>query len=124
LVVATFPAHGAAQSSRQQLILASGLPVPSTYASVRDAKDWLNPQVCPGGIDVTVRSVERKSMVAIRELSGALIKLPVEAWPYGRVEPSRNARSMSRELWRRVCSGSPMWKGAQDTWCFHHPLTS
>jgi hypothetical protein len=60
-----------------------GSPISAKYGPIRDAKDWLNPylQVCAGGVDVT----KRKSLVAIRELSGTLIKLPVEAWPYGRV---------------------------------------
>ena len=85
--LAIFVENGAAQSSRQQLNPRIGAPVPARYEAVRDAKDWLNPylQVCEGGVDVTVHSIKRKSLVAVRDLSGTLVTLPVEAWPYGRV---------------------------------------
>lgn len=57
------------------------------YDGVRDAKDWLNPflAVCPQGVDLTVASVKHKSLVSIPDLRAALIKLPVEAWQYGRI---------------------------------------
>jgi hypothetical protein len=61
--------------------------VPMKYDGVRDAKDWLNPflAVCPQGVDLTVASVKHKSLVSIPDLRAALIKLPVEAWQYGRI---------------------------------------
>jgi len=31
------------------------------------------------------RSIKHESIVSIRDLRAALIKLPLEAWPYGRV---------------------------------------
>jgi hypothetical protein len=34
---------------------------------------------------VTVRSIKQKWVFSIPDLHDALIKLPVEAWPYGRV---------------------------------------
>jgi hypothetical protein len=62
-------------------------PVPAKYEAVRDAKDWLNPylQVCAGDVDITVRSIKRKSAVALRDSCDTLVKLPAEGWPYGRV---------------------------------------
>ena len=76
-----------AQSSRQQLSPRIRSPVPAKYEAVRDAKDWLNPylQVCAGDVDITVRSIKRKSAVALRDLADTLVKLPAEGWPYGRV---------------------------------------
>jgi hypothetical protein len=87
VVVATLPAPCSAQSSNQQLNPRIGSPVPAKYDAVRDPKDWLNPylQVCAGAIDLTVHSVKRKSSVTIRDLRDTLVKLPVEAWPYGRI---------------------------------------
>ena len=61
--------------------------MPARYDAVRDAKDWLNPflQMCADGVDVTVRSIKHRSLVAIRELRDTMVKLPVDDWPYGRV---------------------------------------
>ena len=87
VVMAALSTFGAGQSSNQQLNPRIGSPVPARYAAVRDAKDWLNPylQVCAGGVDLTVHPIKRKSSVAIRDVRDALVKLPVEAWPYGRI---------------------------------------
>ena len=87
VVMATLPTFGAGQSSNQQLNPRIGSPVPARYDAVRDAKDWFNPylQVCAAGVDLTVHSIKRKSSVAIRDVRDALLKLPVEAWPYGRI---------------------------------------
>ena len=87
LILATLPTLAAAQSSSQNLNPRIESAVRARYDAVRDAKDWLNPflQVCADGVDLTVHSIKRKSLVAIRDLRGTLVKLPVEAWPYGRV---------------------------------------
>jgi hypothetical protein len=87
VVVATLPTAGSAQSSNQQLNPRIESPVPARYDVVRDANDWLNPylQVCASGVDVTVRSIKRKSSVAIRDLRDTLVKLPLKAWSYGRI---------------------------------------
>jgi hypothetical protein len=87
LAAAALPTPAAAQSPSERLNPRIGSPVPARYDAVRDARDWLNPylQVCAGGINVTVHSIKHKSLVAIRDLHGTLVKLPVEAWPYGRV---------------------------------------
>lgn len=60
---------------------------PEKHQIIRDAKDWLNPylSVCAQGVDLTVASVKTKSLVSIAGLRAALIKLPPEAWPYGRI---------------------------------------
>jgi hypothetical protein len=64
-----------------------GRAVPAKYEGVRDAKDWLNPflSICPQGVDVTVASVNDTSLVSIPDLRAALIRLPLNAWPYGRI---------------------------------------
>ena len=87
LVVAALPTLAAAQSPSGRLNPRIGSPVPARYDAVRDAKDWLNPflQVCADGVDVTVRSIKHRSLVAIRELRETMVKLPVDDWPYGRV---------------------------------------
>ena len=87
VVMATLPTAGLAQSSNQQLNPRLGSPVPARYDAVRDAKDWLNPylQVCASGVDVTVHSIKRQFSVAIRDLRVTLVRLPLEAWSYGRI---------------------------------------
>lgn len=77
----------AAAQTTAQLDSRIGRPVRAKYESIRDAKDWLNPylQVCPQGVDMTVAAVKNKSLVGVSDLRTALIKLPLEAWPYGRI---------------------------------------
>jgi hypothetical protein len=87
VIVSASPTLAAAQTSSQQLNSRIGSPVRARYAAVRDAKDWLNPylQVCADGVDITVQSLKRNSMVTTRNLRATLVKLPVEDWPYGRI---------------------------------------
>jgi hypothetical protein len=75
------------QSRTETLDSRIGPAVASKYRGIRDAKDWLNPYlaVCPRGVDLTVASVKHKSLVSIPDLRAALIKLPMDAWPYGRI---------------------------------------
>ena len=86
LGIGCLSAFAAAQTAAQ-LDSRIGRPVPAKYESIRDAKDWLNPylQVCPQGVDMTVAAVKNKSLVSVADLRTALIKLPLEAWPYGRI---------------------------------------
>ena len=60
---------------------------PLKLEGVRDAKDWLNPSlsVCPQGVGLRVASIKSQSLVSIRDLRATLVKLPVNAWPYGRI---------------------------------------
>jgi hypothetical protein len=87
VIVSALPTLGAAQTSNQQLDSRIQSPVRARYEGVRDAKDWLNPYlvVCAGGVEMTVHSLERKSLVTIGDLRETLVKLPVEGWPYGRI---------------------------------------
>ena len=65
-----------------------GPAVPQRYKSVRDAKDWTNPYLVirRDGIEVIAKSVTPpQKIVAATDLQQTLIKLPVAAWPYGRV---------------------------------------
>src|SRR5262249_30700723 len=64
-----------------------GPPVRGKYEGVQDAKDWLNPylSICPQGVDLTVAAVGRKSLVSVPALRAELVKLPLGAWPYGRI---------------------------------------
>jgi hypothetical protein len=64
-----------------------GPAVPSRYSAIRDARNWLNPflAVCAQGVDLTAVSVKHKSLVSISDLRATLIKLPLDAWPYGRI---------------------------------------
>jgi len=76
--------------SSQELKLDSriGSAVKDKYATIQNGSDWLNPYLalCPSGaVDLIARSVKHRSEVSFSELRAALVKLPVEAWPYGRV---------------------------------------
>ena len=57
------------------------------YAAVTDMKDWLNPYVtvCLQGVELRATAINHKSLVTPADLRAALVKLPIEAWPYGRV---------------------------------------
>jgi len=83
-------AIGCSFLSAQELKLDSriGSAVRARYENVRDGKDWLNPNLslCPSGaVDLIVHSVTHRSQVSLSELRASLVKLPVEAWPYGRI---------------------------------------
>jgi len=64
------------------------LPVPSMYAAIQDARQWLNPKLTirVEGIEVKTPATGRDSiLVRPEDLRALLVSLPVEAWPYGRV---------------------------------------
>lgn len=86
LAIGCSSAFGPVQTTTQ-LDLRIGRAVLTKYEGIREAKDWLNPflAVCPQGVDVTVASVKYKSLISVPDLRAALIKLPLEAWPYGRI---------------------------------------
>ena len=61
---------------------------PSKYRSVTDGKDWRNPYLVirVDGVEIISNSIRsRRQVVTVEELSATLVKLPVDAWPYGRV---------------------------------------
>ncbi len=64
-----------------------GPPIEKQYGDVRDGQDWLNPSlsVCADGVHLRARSITRESLIAIQELRITLVRLPVAAWPYGRI---------------------------------------
>ena len=65
-----------------------GAAAPQRYKSIRDAKDWENPYLVirRDGIEViTKETLPVRKTVSAAELQQTLVKLPVTAWPYGRV---------------------------------------
>jgi hypothetical protein len=57
-------------------------------SSIRTAQDWLNPYLVikSDGAALTLRAISQEyEVVPIDELAGRLSRLPVAAWPYGRV---------------------------------------
>jgi hypothetical protein len=87
-VVSGFSVQCAPRSADEELSPRIGPPVLERYNAVRDGKDWQNPflQVCADGVHVTVRALGREPrVVAISALRGALLDLPVDGWPYGRI---------------------------------------
>jgi hypothetical protein len=63
-----------------------GPAAPEKYQALRDAKDWRNPflTLCADGVHLAAPATQAV-VVATPELRAALIRLPVSAWPYGRV---------------------------------------
>jgi len=58
------------------------------YRSVRNAQDWLNPYVLlqkNGVVLINRANRSDRTPISIDELRQALVRLPVSAWPYGRV---------------------------------------
>jgi len=61
---------------------------PEKYKDIRDAKDWQNPYICVRTHDIQLRSKGMSSApqtMPTTRLRESLLKLPIEAWPYGRV---------------------------------------
>jgi hypothetical protein len=61
---------------------------PEKYGSVRDARDWLNPYIVvrADGIEVIAKAIPSgRTTVAAEDLRAMLLRLPVKAWPYGRI---------------------------------------
>ncbi|MDT4965940.1 MAG: hypothetical protein QOJ64_677 [Acidobacteriota bacterium] len=61
---------------------------PAKYESVRDGSDWRNPYLVirPDGVELFAGSpVSQRRIVSTDELARTLAKLPLSAWPYGRV---------------------------------------
>jgi hypothetical protein len=92
LVPGSASAFPGAQAPGLQLDSRIGPPVRALYEGIRDGQDWRNPYltVCPDGVYLTVRSIKHESIVSVRDLRAALVKLPLEAWPYGRVIAIQN----------------------------------
>src|SRR5687767_209694 len=62
--------------------------IEAKYKGIRDAKDWLNPQITirAEGVEVVTNAIPGgRRTVPPDGLRDLLIKLPVSAWPYGRV---------------------------------------
>jgi hypothetical protein len=87
LILSLFAVPGLtiARVQREQLDPRIKPPVTEKYRAVQDAKDWLNPYlvVCADGVHLTAH--KQTSLVPTQNLRAALVKLPLEAWPYGRV---------------------------------------
>jgi hypothetical protein len=70
-----------------RLNAAIGPPKVALYRSIRDARDWRNPilTVQDDGVVITANRATDPAHVRIEDVKEFLIKLPVGAWPYGRV---------------------------------------
>jgi hypothetical protein len=63
-------------------------PIRAKYEKIRDARDWLNPIITIRAEGVEVESrwfASGRQTVAPEKLRALLVRLPVSAWPYGRV---------------------------------------
>jgi hypothetical protein len=81
---------GQAPTTAPQLKLDARIPVadPAKYRSIRDADEWLNPYVLiqkNGVVMIDRANRSDRTPISIDELRRALMRLPVSAWPYGRV---------------------------------------
>lgn len=61
---------------------------PNKYKGIRDGNDWQNPYLVihPNGVEIISKSslIERR-IILTDQLASALTRLPLTAWPYGRV---------------------------------------
>ena len=63
-------------------------PIRAKYRAIRDAREWLNPKITirADGVEVESRALRGgRKTVSTSELRALLVRLPVDAWPYGRV---------------------------------------
>jgi hypothetical protein len=71
-----------------------GAPQIEKYRAVRDAREWKNPMVVirPDSIEVVSEALANgRVTVPVEELRAVLIRLPLSAWPYGRVVGAQDA---------------------------------
>ena len=57
-------------------------------SSTRDGQNWINPYLVikSDGVALTIRAISREyESVPIEELASSLSRLPIDAWPYGRI---------------------------------------
>ena len=92
-LVSTWPSDGGEQGTatgQHEDGLNPKIPaaIHSRFDNIRDAANWLNPQVIarPNGVEVRSASLAGgKTTVRVDELRRVLVGLPISAWPYGRV---------------------------------------
>jgi len=63
-------------------------PVRAKFRAIRDAREWLNPKITirAEGVEVESRAIPGgRKTVSTSELRALLVRLPLDAWPYGRV---------------------------------------
>ena len=73
-------------------------PRVETYRAIRDAREWQNPYlvVHAASIEVVASGIPNgRITVPVDELRAVLVRLPVSAWPYGRVVGLQNASIIS-----------------------------
>src|SRR5690242_16903986 len=85
LVLAATP--GLLIAADDRLSPAIGPPNVARYRSIRDARDWRNPilVVEDDGVSISANGASNPTHVAIEDVKRFLVRLPVSAWPYGRV---------------------------------------
>jgi hypothetical protein len=92
-LVSTWPADGGQEAGtnvQNDAGVDGKIPaaIHSKYREIRDARQWLNPQVIviPQGVEVRSSALPGgQTTVRVDELRRVLVGLPVSAWPYGRV---------------------------------------
>lgn len=81
-----FPIQSASEETNA-LRISADIPAPDTqkYVKIRDARDWRNPYLIVLKDGVDVRANGFRGTVPVSELRRVLVRLPLAAWPYGRV---------------------------------------
>jgi len=79
--------HRSAEQALKSLDARIGQANIRLYRSIRDEKDWKNPKLVirREGIEVIASGVSAPRIVSPADLKQALIALPLNGWPYGRV---------------------------------------
>jgi hypothetical protein len=76
---------GSLTAADDRLNAAIGPPNVIMYRSIRDSRDWRNPILIVQNDGVSIKANRLDTHVAIEDVKGFLISLPVSAWPYGRI---------------------------------------
>jgi hypothetical protein len=76
---------GSLTAADHRLNAAIGPPNVTMYRSIRDSRDWRNPILIVQDDGVWIKANRLDTHVAIEDVKGFLIGLPVSAWPYGRI---------------------------------------
>jgi hypothetical protein len=76
---------GSLTAADHRLNAAIGPPNVTMYRSIRDSRDWRNPILIVPNDGVSIKANRLDTHVAIEDVKGFLISLPVSAWPYGRI---------------------------------------
>jgi hypothetical protein len=81
---------GSRSPQLESLCLNSKIPaaIHAKYQNIQDARHWRNPRITirADGVEVASGAIRGgRRVVLVEELRGLLVRLPIKAWPYGRV---------------------------------------